>query len=438
MSNQNKISLSTAILMNMNIMIGGGVFAFPAIMAAISTYQGGVLGNASFLGWGLTALCILPIVWTISKVTQMLPGAGGFYSYSKEGLGHSLGLLSIWCYIIGYTSSAACEVLLMKNIISSYVPATLVDIQAHPIAFNIIVAVAITGLNLLGIRIIGKIQSSITLFKLLPIVCLIALFPLCWNSAFTIEWTSLSYLPKTLSFAVFGFLGFESCCSISHLIEDSEKNASRALLYAFMLISSIYSLFHFALLHTMGTENLIKFGGQAFPRFINLPIPYFSTILEIIIAGVFCITFFGAALGMMLGVTACLHSLAQNDLVYGSSLINKVNKESRPWICALIVAGGVLLLSWILPNIELLASICNMGVFGAFTLTCLSLLVLQAKKQFYLQAVISLIGLGASAAITVYQWTTLGSSFTAQLATAAPMLVAIAIGLALSKHSTRA
>lgn len=419
-------------------MIGGGIFAFPAIMAAIKTYDGGILGNASFLGWGLTALCVLPIVWTISQVTQMLPGAGGFYSYAKEGLGHKFGLLSIWFYIIGYSSSAACELMLMRNILAKYMPTNVIDLHAHPVLFNIVMGAIITGLNLLAIRIIGRIQSSITIFKLLPIFCLIGLFPFFWNSNFTISTTSLFDLPKTLSFAVFGFLGFESCCSISHLIEDSERNAPRSQLYAFMLIASIYSLFHLALLNTMGVDNLIQFGGAAFPRFLDVPIPYFSQVLEFLIASVFCITFFGAALGMMLGVTACVHALAQDDNLYGSSLLKSVNAKSRPWICALLVAVGVLTISWLLPNVALLTSICNLGVFGAFALTCLSLLVLQAKRQLYTKSVISLLGLGASLAIAAYEWTNLGNSLTVQITTASPMIIALALGLLISKRSKRA
>ena len=50
-----KISLMTAILMNINIMVGSGILIGPGIMA-------GIAGNASFLGWPLVALFFLPMV----------------------------------------------------------------------------------------------------------------------------------------------------------------------------------------------------------------------------------------------------------------------------------------------------------------------------------------------------------------------------------------
>ena len=50
-----KISLATAILMNINIMVGTGILIGPG---AITT----VAGNASFLCWPLVALLFLPMV----------------------------------------------------------------------------------------------------------------------------------------------------------------------------------------------------------------------------------------------------------------------------------------------------------------------------------------------------------------------------------------
>ena len=53
-----KISLVTAILMNINIMVGSGILIGPAVMA-------GIAGNASFLAWLLVALIFLPIVLSL-------------------------------------------------------------------------------------------------------------------------------------------------------------------------------------------------------------------------------------------------------------------------------------------------------------------------------------------------------------------------------------
>ena len=66
-----KISLTTAILMNINIMVGSGILIGPGIMAGIS-------GNASFLSWFFVALLFLPIVLSTVQMSRMCPGAGGF------------------------------------------------------------------------------------------------------------------------------------------------------------------------------------------------------------------------------------------------------------------------------------------------------------------------------------------------------------------------
>ena len=66
---QHKISLVTAILMNINIMVGSGILIGPAVMA-------GVAGNASFLA--LASCCPLVFTYCIELVqlSRMCPRCG--------------------------------------------------------------------------------------------------------------------------------------------------------------------------------------------------------------------------------------------------------------------------------------------------------------------------------------------------------------------------
>lgn len=70
-------------------MVGSGILVGPGIMAKIA-------GNASFLTWTLVALLLFPVVLSIVELSRLFPGAGGFYLYTKEGLGPLAGFLSGW------------------------------------------------------------------------------------------------------------------------------------------------------------------------------------------------------------------------------------------------------------------------------------------------------------------------------------------------------
>ena len=97
---------------------------------------------------------------------------------------------------------------------------------------------------------------------------LIILIPFIFSPSFSISSSEISMLPYSLPMAIFGYFGFEYCCSISHLIENSEKNAPRALLIGFFATALIYTLFHFGLLNLMGPKALTEYGASAFADFI--------------------------------------------------------------------------------------------------------------------------------------------------------------------------
>jgi len=68
--NKYKIPFFLALLINMNIMIGAGVYISPPKMSQIA-------GSMSYLGWLLSALIFLPVVLSISKLAEIYPEEGG-------------------------------------------------------------------------------------------------------------------------------------------------------------------------------------------------------------------------------------------------------------------------------------------------------------------------------------------------------------------------
>src|SRR5690349_20003336 len=73
------ISLFTAILININIMVGAGIFINPPLMASIA-------GQFSYLGWLVGALIMVPLVISSARIATLCPGEGSLYRYSSEGL----------------------------------------------------------------------------------------------------------------------------------------------------------------------------------------------------------------------------------------------------------------------------------------------------------------------------------------------------------------
>ena len=242
-----KISLMTAILMNINIMVGSGILIGPAVMA-------GVAGNASFMTWLVVALFFLPIVLCLVQLSRMCPGAGGFYAYAKEGLDKTAGYWSGWLYVAGYTFAVTVEILALRKTLLVLLGETW--LTGNNVLFNAVAMGAVVLMNMLGLKFFSRILNSLTISKMIPLVSLILLIPFIYNPSFSVSSSEWAALPYSLPMAIFGYFGFEYCCSISHLIEDSERNAPKAILIGFFATALIYTLFHFGLLNLMGKQGL--------------------------------------------------------------------------------------------------------------------------------------------------------------------------------------
>ncbi len=419
---QHKISLSTAVLMNFNIMIGSGILIGPSVMA-------GIAGNASFLAWFFVALIFLPVVLSTVQLSRMCPGAGGFYAYAKEGLNKEAGYWSGWLYSVGYSFSFAVELLALRATLLNWMGENW--FVSNHLVFNIVLTLVCIGLNLLSMKVLSRVLNSLTISKLIPLIVLILLIPFIYNPSFTITAQEISLVPSALPFAIFGYLGFAYCCSISHLIEDSERNAPRAILIGFFLTALIYSLFHFGLLNLMGSQALHEYGAPSFARFISLPIPYLKTVLSSLIPLASVITLFAGACGFLNANSIMLNGMAQEGLFVGSPFLAKLSESGRPWAATFVQGFIGFVLATLLPNIQALGNLCNMGVFLSFILPFVSLLTIQTKTGKRGNKYVTMLALVSVILLSFYSFFGLmkiSSSFYDRLFFISPMIIFVFIG----------
>ncbi len=400
-------------------MVGSGILIGPAVMA-------GIAGNASFLAWLLVALLFLPIVLSMVQLSRMCPGAGGFYAYAKEGLSKMAGYWSGWLYITGYTFAIVVEILALRKTL-------LVSLgenwfTSNPVVFNLLVVGICVALNMLSLRVFSQILNSLTISKMIPLITLILLIPFIYNPSFTISTSELGALPYALPMAIFGYFGFEYCCSISHLIENSEKNAPRAILIGFFTTALIYALFHFGLLNLMGAKGLSEFGAPAFADFISLPIPYLKSILKLLIPLASGITLFAAANGLMNANSVMIHAMAEERLFRFSPFLASMTSWYRPWVTILLQGIVVFLIATLLPSISVIGNLCNVGVFLSFLLPLVSLIALQQRSGKTSKIPLTIIGLIAAIGLTLYSIYIMADTMQERLLYALPLIGLLVVG----------
>ena len=86
-----KLSLLSAIFINVNIMLGAGIFINTSTLAQ----KTGLLGAGMYL---LVGLLMLPLILSIAHLLRLHP-AGGFYIFAKKEISPFMGFFSGWSYL---------------------------------------------------------------------------------------------------------------------------------------------------------------------------------------------------------------------------------------------------------------------------------------------------------------------------------------------------
>ncbi len=428
---EHKISLTTATLLNMNIMIGSGILIGPALIAATA-------GNASFLAWPLAALIFLPMVLCTAQLSRMFPTGGGFYVYGKEGLNLTAGYISGLMYTIGYTFTVAVEVMALRR--------TLIGVMGsnwfldHSFIFNLVFVLIFMGLNLMSFKFFSRLLNSLTITKILPLVIAILLLPFVVDTSFAVSSVELQALPYALPFAIFGFFGFEYCSSLAHLIENSERNAPRAAIFGFLATTLLYTLFHFAVLAVMGSSQLASFGAPAFAQFLPASLAFLKPVLILLIPIASVLTIFAAGNGVLNANLMMMESMAQEGLFWQSSWITKLNRNGRPWVAALVQGTIAMILVTLISDINQVGNLCNVGILSAFLLPFISLAVVQRRRGMMRMMPLTLVAIVATIGLTLYSIYQLGNSWGDRAMNALPLFVLFAVGYLLfvfSDHRRR-
>ena len=405
----------------MNIMIGSGVLVGPGVMA-------GVAGNAAFLTWLIVAVLFLPIVLSTVQMARMSPGPGGFYSYAKAGLNTTAGFWSGLLYVVGYTFAVGVELLALRQILFEALGSNWTWFTANPVLFNATMVVALIGLNLLGLKLLSRVMSSLTIWKIIPIVTLILLLPFIISPSFTITSSEVMSLPYSMPMAIFGYFGFEYACSISHQIENSERNAPLAILIGFTATALLYTLFTFGVLNLMGPAELTEQGASMYAEFITLPVPYLKTLLRILIPIASGLTLFAAGLGLLNANSTLLHSMAEKKLFHGWEFLSKETAWYRPWVTVVLIGVSAFGIATALPSIDTVASLCNSGVFLSFVLPFVSLILLQRKTGKQAQVPLTIVALLLVLGLVAFSIYNLGDSMMDRLYAAVPFFAFLGVG----------
>jgi len=145
--------------------IGSGIFLTPALIARALPSPSWIIGI-----WFVGGVMALTGALSFAELGGMMPGAGGVYVYLNEAYGPLAGFLYGWAYfLVCNTGGIAALSLAFATYLGHFVSLSGGGIRAAAIAGLL----AVTALNIRGVKIAGVFSDVFTLLKLSGIAFLI-------------------------------------------------------------------------------------------------------------------------------------------------------------------------------------------------------------------------------------------------------------------------
>lgn len=252
-----QLSLFDAIMLIAGDMIGIGIFVTTGAIAETLPSPGGVL-----LVWFLGGLLALTGALSCAELSASLPHVGGDYIYIREAYGKLMGFLSGWSsFLVTFSGAIAFLAVGFTGFLSFFIPALGSNepffsvngfgLSIHPTGgtlFSIVVVLSISALHCLGVRQGTVTQNILTTLKLGALLAII-LLGISIGSGDRAHFTPLFDWSKISNFsvfaaafipAIFAYSGWNAVIYIAGEVKDPERNLPRALLWANLLVITLY------------------------------------------------------------------------------------------------------------------------------------------------------------------------------------------------------
>ena len=378
-----KLSLKNAILININIIIGAGIFINTIPLAKLA-------GAFSPLIYVAVGLFMLPLILSITELLKLYPG-GTFYNFTRVNLGQFWGFFSSWSYFTAKLASSTLMIHFSVKIIQSILP---ILNSVNTFVIDSLFIFLFAYLNMQNMRTGSKIQVMFMILKLVPIlfVVLSGLYIL-WGVPLNFNTYSWQGIPLGVPLVMYAYAGFEASCSISRHIENSEKNAPKAVLYSFFIAVAIYLIYQFIVYQVInGQEYAVANYTQAIPLFIsrifnnNALVSNLASVFQLAIAS----SALGGAYGIMFSNNWNLFTIAENNAIVFSKKLKELNSSGMPYICLIVESFiSLVYLAVSQGNNVPLQQLSAFGCTLTYLLCTISLFQVRSKKRLALFGILS-------------------------------------------------
>jgi APA family basic amino acid/polyamine antiporter len=213
--------------------VGSGIFYLPVALAP--------LGGSVPIGWLISGIGVMALAYCASRIVS--PDGGGLQAYVERELGPAPGFIVTWMTWssswIGVPAVALATGAALARVLPGLAP--------HLVALSYLFIVALTLVNLRGIKAAGDLNFVTVLIKILPLIAVVIIAAMLGATGgpvqpFNVPPPSFGNIATSSALCLWALTGFEFSMSPVGKIRDPQRNLSRSLVIGVGSVALIYLL----------------------------------------------------------------------------------------------------------------------------------------------------------------------------------------------------
>jgi amino acid transporter len=328
------LSTFDAVMIVCGIVIGGGIFALPPLVASTS-------GSVSwmFIAWALGAVLTLVGSLCYAELASTFPHAGGDYHFLTRAFGRDVSFFFGWARVVVTTTGPTA---VHAYIFGDYASRILPLGSASSAIYAAVVVALLTALNIFGLKESSRTQNTITLL-LIAGMALVALGGLRTPASAPGGATagppaaSSPVLGSALVFVLFAYGGWNEAAYISAELRGGRRAILTALLAAIAVITTLYLVFVASLYIGLGFEGL-KASHAPAAEVAELAFGPFG---QTLVATIVCLSVLASSNATMIVGARSNYALGLDWPIV--SFMSRWNRKRDVPVAAFLVQGGITL-----------------------------------------------------------------------------------------------
>jgi amino acid transporter len=251
------LSVFDAVMIITGIVIGGGIFSMPPLVA-------GITGSVQWMLVAWIAGGVLSLIGALvyAELATTYPSAGGDYHFLSRAYGRDLSFFFAWARVTVITTGA---IAMLAFIFGDYMSRVLpLGAYSSPI-YAVLTVMALTAVNIAGLRESSRTQNVMTILLIAGLALLAVAGALAFfggRAPTPAAGPAAGGLPAAFGlamvFVLLTFGGWNEAAYISAEVKGGNRAIMKALILALLLITAVYLLVVLAMLHGLGFAGLAK------------------------------------------------------------------------------------------------------------------------------------------------------------------------------------